>query len=247
MTARLCQQAEQDGVGANVGIMDQAAACLGRPHHAILLDCRSLDYDYLPAQTPGVSWVVFDTGAPHSVAASEYNARRDQCERAVELLAPTLERETAGRRVRALRDVTEADLGRHHTLLDATTLRRSRHVVSEIARTLSAADALRLRDMQTLGALIDASHASLRDQYEVSSRELDVAVEIARGTPGVYGARMMGAGFGGSILALVRHDTLSELRARLAEEYPRRTGFSGAIITCAITGQMGLRTIDANP
>jgi galactokinase len=243
VTARLCQQAEQDGSGANIGIMDQAAACLGRPHQAILLDCRSLDYVYLPAQTPGASWVVFDTGAPHSVAASEYNARRAQCEMAVERLAPVLEHETAARRVLALRDVTAADLARHHAALDATTLRRARHVVSEIARTLSAADALRAGDLQAMGALLDASHASLRDQYEVSSRELDAAVEIAQKTPGVYGARMMGAGFGGSIIALVRRGAMVGLRARLTEEYRRRTGLRGAILKCAITGQMGMRTI----
>ena len=245
-TARLCQQAEQDGAGANVGIMDQAAACLGRPRQAILLDCRSLDAIYLPAQPPGTSWVVFDTGAPHSVAATEYNARRAQCEMAVSLLAPVLEEEDAGRRVRALRDVTEADLARHQALLDTTTLRRVRHVVSEIARTLRAADALRVGDAQAMGANLDASHASLRDQYEVSSEELNVAVEIAQKTPGVYGARMMGAGFGGSSIAFVRHDAVAGLRARLADEYPRRTGLRGAIIRCAITGQMGMRAIENN-
>ncbi|MGH2504386.1 MAG: galactokinase, partial [Ktedonobacterales bacterium] len=239
-----CQWAEQDGAGAQVGIMDQAAACLGRPHHAILLDCRSLGVEYLPARLPGAAWVVFDTAAPHSVAASEYNARRSQCEAAVARLAPALERETVGRSVRALRDVAEADLAQHAALLDATTLRRVRHVVSEIARTLHAAEALRAGDAEALGALLNASHLSLRDQYEVSGPELDAAVEIAQGVAGVYGARMMGAGFGGSIIALVRREVALNLRARLAEEYPRRTGLRGATLACAITGQMGARATE---
>lgn len=237
--ARLCQRAEQEGAGANVGIMDQATACLGRPQRAILLDCRSLDYDYLPARPPSAVWLVFDTGAPHSVAASEYNARRAQCEAAVARLAPALEREAPGRRVTALRDVTAVDLSRHSALLDATTLRRARHVVSEIERTLRAAEALRAGDAATLGALLNASHASLRDDYAVSGPELDTAAEIAQGTPGVLGARMMGAGFGGSVIALVRREAVVGLRGRLAAEYPRRTGLHGAVIPCAITGQMG--------
>ncbi|MDE3231482.1 MAG: galactokinase, partial [Chloroflexota bacterium] len=242
--ARLCQRAEQEGAGAQVGIMDQATACLGRPGRAILLDCRSLTYEYLPARPPGAVWVVFDTGAPHSVAASEYNARRAQCEAAVARLAPALERESPGRRVTALRDVEAGDLERHAALLDATILRRARHVVSEIGRTLLAAAALRVGDVEALGVLLNASHASLRDDYAVSGPQLDAAVEIAQAAPGVLGARMMGAGFGGSIIALVRRESAADLRARLTTEYPRRTGLRGAVIACAITGQMGFSAME---
>lgn len=239
--ARLCQQAEQEGAGVRVGIMDQAASCLGMPHHAILLDCRTLDYTRLPARMPGAAWVVFDTGAPHTLASSEYNVRRGQCEAAVSRLALILERETPGRTIRALRDVTAGDLARHGGLLDETLLQRARHVVTENERTLRAADVLRAGDVEAMGDLLNASHASLRDDYAVSGRELDAAVEIAQETPGVLGARMMGAGFGGSIIALVRRDAQLALRARLTDEYPRRTGRAGVVLACAITGQVGAR------
>ncbi len=241
-TATLCQQAEQEGAGVRVGVMDQAASCLGEPGKAFLLDCRSLTWRMIPAALRGTAWVVFDTGVPHELAASEYNTRRGQCEAALERLAPALERETAGRHVRALRDVTSADLARHATLLDATLLRRARHVVSEDERTLRAADALAAGDGATLGALLDASHASLRDDYEVSCAELDVAVEIARTTPGALGARRMGAGFGGVILALVRRDALAAIETRLRDEYPQRTGRQGEVLVCSITGQAGFLT-----
>ena len=240
-TARLCQRAEQQGVGVRVGIMDQAAACLGRPQHAILLDCRTLDYSHIPARLADAAWVIFDTRTPHTLAASEYNVRREQGEVAVARLAPALREGASGRQAQALRDVTADDLARHGARLDALLLRRARHVVTENERTLRAADALRAGDAEGFGALLDASHASLRDDYAVSSRELDVAVEVARETPGVLGARMMGAGFGGSILALARRDALRRLKARLAKEYPRRTGGKGALLVCAITGQMGAR------
>ena len=239
--ARLCQQAEQEGAGVRVGIMDQAASCLGQPHHALLLDCRTLAYTRLPVSLPGAVWVVFDTGAPHTLAASEYNVRRGQCEAAVARLARVLERESAGRSIRALRDVTAGDLARHSSLLDATLLRRARHVVSENERTLRAAEVVRAGDAVAMGDLLNASHASLRDDYAVSGRELDAAIQIAQETPGIFGARMMGAGFGGSIIALARRGAQPALHARLSEEYPRRTGRTGRVLACAITGQVGAR------
>lgn len=237
--AQACQRAEQEGAGVRVGVMDQAVACLGRARHAILLDCRTLAYQYVPARMPGAAWAIFDTRTPHTLAGSEYNIRRSQCEMAVALLAPTLARETAGRSVRALRDVTLADLARHGDMLDATLLRRARHVVTENARALSAVEALHTGDCAQLGALLNASHSSLRDDYAVSCAELDAAADIAQTTPGVWGARMIGAGFGGSILALVRREVLAALAARLAQEYPQRTGREGEMLVCAITGQMG--------
>lgn len=239
--ARLCQQAEQAGADVRVGIMDQAASCLGRPHHAILLDCRTLDASYIEMNLPDVAWIVFDTRVPHSLAASEYNIRRAQCEEAVAWLAPALLAETPGRSVAMLRDVTPDDLARHGALLDRTLLRRARHVVSENGRTLRGAEALRAGDASTFGALMNASHASLRDDYEVSCPELDAAVEIARTAEGVLGARMMGAGFGGSILALVRRAGVSDVRSRLAADYPPRTGRTGELLECAIAGRTGFQ------
>ncbi len=234
--AHLCQRAEQRSVGVRVGIMDQAASCLGRPGHAILLDCRSLAYEYVPVNLPDLALAVFDTRVPHTLATSGYNERRAQCEEAVALLASILQAETLGREVSSLRDITSDDLARHGDALSEVLLRRARHVVSENARTLAAAEALRAGDGEALGALLYASHASLRDDYEVSCRELDVVVEIARETPGVLGARMMGAGFGGNALVLVRQASLVALEARLSAEYSRRTGRIGALRPCRIGG-----------
>ncbi len=239
--ARLCQQAEQAGATVRVGIMDQAAACLGRPQHAILLDCRSLAAEYIAADLPGLAWVVFDTGTPHELAASEYNVRRAQCEAVVARLAPALAAAKPGRVVATLRDVTLADLATHGALLDETLLRRARHVVTEDERTLRAAEALRRGDAAEFGQLMNASHVSLRDDFAVSCPELDAAVEIAQTTPGTLGARMMGGGFGGSIIALVEHDALETLAGRLAVEYPARTARQGQLIVCALDGQTGAR------
>jgi galactokinase len=225
--ARVCQRAEWRGAGVRVGIMDQAASVLGRAKSAILLDCRSLDYTYVPVDLPATRLFIFDTGAPHTLASSGYNERRAQCEDALRLLAPMIIAAEPGRSVTALRDVTEGDLRAFGGRLPEILFTRARHVVEENARTLAAADALRVGDVDRLGWLINASHVSLRDLYQVSCAELDTAVELARATPGVYGARMVGAGFGGSILALARTSALNGLQATLARDYPIQTGRHG--------------------
>ena len=235
-TALLCQRAEQAGAGVRVGIMDQAASCLGRPDHALLLDCRTLTYEHIPINLPGVAIAVYDTGVPRSLAASGYNARRAECEVAVALLAAAIRRDDPARAVTALRDVTPDDLARYGSLLPDIPLRRARHVVAENARVLQAAAALRAGDAGRLGALLYASHASLRDDYEVSCMELDAVVAIAHTVDGALGARLMGAGFGGSALILTRADALPALEAALAREYPARTGATGALHVCRVAG-----------
>lgn len=232
--ARLCQRAEWRGAGAPVGIMDQAASCLGREGHAMLLDCRSLQYTYVPVDLPGTRFLVFDTGVSHSVAASGYKTRKAECEETTRRLATLIAGREPGRSVEALRDVTHDDLNRLGDQLPAILLKRARHVVNENMRTLMAAEALRERDVARLGALLDQSHASLRDLYEVSCEELDIAVDIAAGVPGVFGARMIGAGFGGSVLALVREEAMGALKATLAIEYPRRSGRQGKALQIGI-------------
>ncbi|HEX8037001.1 MAG TPA: galactokinase [Ktedonobacterales bacterium] len=235
-TAHLCQLAEQKSTGAMVGIMDQAASCLGRPDHAMLLDCRSLAYDYIPMRLPGILLAVYDTGVSHSHASSGYNERRRQCEEAVAILAQAVATETPARAIHSLRDITADDLARHGHLLSDVLLRRARHVVSENARVHQAVEALTSGDIAALGALLYASHASLRDDYEVSCPELDAVVEIARAIPGVVGARMMGGGFGGSALILVRNDAQSALESALATQYPIRTNRTGAMHICQVAG-----------
>jgi galactokinase len=235
-TARLCQRVDNENVGVRTGIMDQAASCLGRKGHAILLDCRSLAYKYVPVRLPGIVLAVFDTGVPHTLAGSAYNERRGQCEQAASRLARAIAAADPSRRVSSLRDITSEDLERHAGVLPETLLRRARHVVRENARVLAAVEALRAGDTEGLGRLLYASHASLRDDYEVSCPELDAAVEIASGVPGVLGARLMGAGFGGSVLILVGEDALPTLRAALTAAYPERTGREGTLHVCRIAG-----------
>jgi galactokinase len=238
-TARLCQRAEWRGVGVECGIMDQAAACLGRPGAALLLDCRSLAYEYVPFDLPDMALAVFDTGVPHTLAESGYNERRRQCGEAVALLGEAIAAAEPGRSVAALRDVTRDDLARYIAALPDLLLRRARHVVMENARVLEAVEALRAGDAAHLGALLDISHASLRDDYQVSCAELDAAVEIAGSIPGTLGARMMGAGFGGSALILTEVEALHALEEVLAAEYPRRTGRVGALHVCRVSGGPG--------
>jgi galactokinase len=231
--ARLAQRGEQRGSGVRGGIMDQMTACLGRADHALLLDCRSLVYEYIPLRLPGMLLVVYDTHVPHELAASEYNTRRGECEQVVTLLVPLLAKESPRRHILALRDVTIDDLTRYGSVLPDVLLRRARHVVSENARVERAASALREGAVDALGTLLYGSHASLRDDYAVSCAELDAAVEIAASVPGIVGARMMGAGFGGSALILVRREAWPALERALAREFPARAGHAGTAYVCA--------------
>jgi galactokinase len=228
--ARLCQRAEWRAAGVRVGVMDQATSCLGRKDQAILLDCRSYHYSYIPAPFHDTTLLVYHTGVPHSLAATEYNLRRAQCEEAAHILAAAMPL----RSITALRDVTSADLEGYSDQLPDPLLRRARHVVSENERVRAAVEALHEGDLTALGKLFYASHASLRDNYEVSSPELDAIVEIVSNVEGVYGARMMGAGFGGSALILVRSNRMEALVQTLAAEYPRRTGRVGQPHICHI-------------
>lgn len=221
--ARLCQRAENEYVGVQCGLMDQFASAMGRRGAAVLLDCRSLDWRPVPLPLDRATLVVAHTGSTRSLNASEYNARRAQCEHAVEVIAR--------RRpdVRALRDVDVAMLGEAADRLDDTTVRRCEHVIGENARVLDAIDALEAGDLSTVGRLLVESHVSLRDLFEVSSRELDALVEIAIDVPGVYGARMTGAGFGGCIVALALPDAVERLATAIRREYPARTGLEPRI------------------
>jgi galactokinase len=212
------QQAEHTFVGTKCGIMDQLVAALGRRSHALLIDCRSLDAEAIPMNIEGVSVAVCDTRVKHELSSSEYNKRRAECERGVELLREVLPG------IRALRDVSEEQLAQYEERLPEPIRRRCRHVVTENARTLLAAEALRTGDLVTLGQLMAASHRSLRDDYEVSSAELDALVEIEGRLSGVLGARMTGGGFGGCTVNLVQQDALEEFRAVVSREYHLATG-----------------------
>ncbi len=211
------QRAEHEYAGAMVGIMDQFVAALGRKGHALLIDCRSLEHTPVPLDTTRVAVVICDSRVKHELSDSEYNVRRAECERGVELLGKVLPG------IRALRDVTVEDFERHETVLPEPIRRRCRHVVTENDRTLRAVKALRRNDLEETGRLMKCSHRSLRDDYEVSCAELDLLVEIAGGFSACLGARMTGGGFGGSTVNLVRRDALPEFQSLISTEYQRAT------------------------
>lgn len=224
--ARICQRAEHDRVGTRCGIMDPFASLHGRAGHALLLDCRSLECREIPVP-PGVRIVVCDTRVRHALADGEYNRRRAACEEGVAAIA------RSNPHVRALRDASLEDLERARGALPEAVLRRCRHVITENARTLAAAEALRAGDFAALSRLMAASHASLAADYEVSCPELDLLVRIAAARPGVIGARMTGGGFGGCTVNLVREDAAGAFRAAVTEAYERETGRTPSIHACA--------------
>lgn len=219
------QEAEHTYVGANVGIMDQFIAALGQSGHALLIDCRSLRTTPIPLDTSQVVVAICDTHVKHDLASSEYNTRRAECERGVEIL-----KREALPDIRALRDVSVEEFRRFEQLLPEPVRRRCRHVVTENERTLAAAEALQADELSEMGQLMSASHESLRRDYEVSCQELDQMVEIAMSLEGVtLGARMTGGGFGGCTVNLVRRDTLAEFQATVAREYRRASGIEPSI------------------
>ena len=219
------QTAEHLFVGTACGLMDQLTAAYGVANHAILIDCRSLERELVIMNGQNMTVVICDTGVKHELASSAYNERRQQCEQAVKLL------QQQNHEIRSLRDVTVADFEKHQDRLPEPLRRRARHVVWENERTLSAVSALKEGDVDRLGELMDLSHQSLRDDYEVSCRELDLMVELARQQEGVTGARMMGGGFGGSTVNLVPQDNVDEFRRAVSESYQRATGLVPTIIT----------------
>jgi galactokinase len=233
------QQAEHIYVGTMCGIMDQFVAALGRRGHALLIDCRSLDASPVPLDTKEVAVVVADTNVRHELATSEYNARRASCERGVELLRERLPG------ISQLRDVSVADFERHAAELPEVVRRRCRHVITENARTLDAADALRRRDLTEVGRLMKLSHESLRDDYEVSCAELDLLAETAWGLSGVLGSRMTGGGFGGSTVSLVRRDGLENFTKAVTAEYEARYGFAPTIYATEACGGAGEVRVDS--
>jgi galactokinase len=215
--AKLCQRAENNFVGTRCGIMDQFISCCGHARRALMLDCRSLDYRLLPLP-PSVTLAICNTMVKHELARGEYNQRRAECEAGVSRLARDLPL------VRALRDVTVADLERYGRDLPEPIYKRCRHVVSENARVLEAAGALERGDMAAFGRLMAESHCSLRDDYEVSCSELDLLVDLAGGVRGVFGSRMTGGGFGGCTINLVRTEQVGEFQRAVRQGYEQSTG-----------------------
>jgi galactokinase len=222
---KLCQKAEHQYVGVMCGIMDQFIAAFGAAGHALMLDCRSLEYQLLPLPRD-LLLVVCNSMVRHELASGEYNRRRADCEAGVNLLRPHLPG------IRSLRDVEVENLETYKHLLSPTVYRRCRHVITENHRVLAAAKALQSGDADSFGHLMYCSHASLRDDYEVSCKELDLLVDLASSIPGVYGARMTGGGFGGCTVNLIRADAAASFQTLIAQAYRERTGITPDIYVC---------------
>jgi galactokinase len=222
--AKLCQRAENEFVGARVGIMDQFASCFGSAHHAILLDCRSLDYKLLPLPD-GVTMVICNTMVKHGHSGGEYNDRRAQCEEGVRILKQYFPA------IKALRDVTLAQLElqrndfRHERMPDLI-YRRCHHIVSENERVLRTVKALQDGDLATVGRSMAESHRSMKNDYEISCRELDIMVDLANRRTGLIGCRMTGGGFGGCTINLVRSASVDKFKAGIYSAYHEATGIA---------------------
>lgn len=223
--AQLGQKNENEWVGANTGIMDQMISANGREGYALLIDCRDLSMRATPLPSDTLV-VIMDTKTRHSHTESGYNERRMSCERAAAFFG-----------VSHLRDVTVAQVQHAKLELDDVTLRRARHVVTENQRVLDAIAAMRMDDPVTLGRLMNASHASLRDDFEVTNDALDVMAMLAQATPGCYGARMTGGGFGGCAVALVQRASAETISTTVAQQYEAATGLKPDIfVTTATAG-----------
>jgi galactokinase len=223
--ALACQRAEHEYAGTKCGIMDQFISVFGKANHALLLDCRSLDYELLRIED-GVRIVVCNTMVKHELASGEYNLRRADCEAGVRFLQQFLPE------IRALRDVSLSQLEQYGVGLSDITYKRCRHIISENARVLEAANSLKECNLARFGVLMGESHLSLRDDYEVSCKELDLLVDLAHQCRGVYGARMTGGGFGGCTVNLLDADVVEEFTATITQEYKSATGLRPAIYSC---------------
>lgn len=233
---KISQKAENDFVGAKVGIMDMFASMMGRAGHVIKLDCRSLDYAYAPFRMDDVRIVLCDSQVKHSLVTSEYNTRRAECESGVRFLKVFYPE------INSLRDVTMAMLDLHLRDTQPLIYRRCAYVVQENQRLLDGVAALEADDLATFGQLMYGSHEGLSHWYEVSCPELDTLVDIARRQPGVLGARMMGGGFGGCTINLVRHEALDAFMAAITKQYKATTGIDTHIHVCKI--EDGTHVID---
>jgi galactokinase len=234
---RLSQQAENEFVGAKVGIMDMFASMMGRANHVIKLDCRSLNYAYAPFQMEGIRIVLCDSRVKHTLVNSEYNTRRAECEAGVQVL------QSIYPAITSLRDVTRSMLDFHLRNEDPLLYRRCSYVIDENERVLRSVEALEAGEMIGFGQLMYRSHDGLSKAYEVSCDELDLLVNLSKQHPGVLGARMMGGGFGGCTINLVKEEHQLTFSEYMYEQYTKQTGMHPLIHICTI--QHGTHAVNA--
>ncbi len=234
--AKLGQRAENRFVGVQCGIMDQFVNVFGQDRRALKIDCRALEFEYYPFERTDLSLVLCETDAKRSLASSEYNVRRQQCETGVRAL------QRHQKEVKSLRDATLELLFEHRREMDPVVYRRCEYVIKENERVLQACEDLRRNDFRSFGERMLLSHIGLRDDYQVSSQDLDFLVEVAGTIPGVLGARMMGAGFGGCTINLVEHGRVENFVEIVKTRYRERTGKTNNVYVTQI--QSGTNRID---
>ncbi|MBR1486590.1 MAG: galactokinase, partial [Synergistaceae bacterium] len=213
--AKFSQEAENNFVGMNCGIMDQFAVSMGKKNHAVLLNCSTLEYSYAPLELENFKIVITNSNVPHSLAGSEYNLRRQQCEEALADIQKV-------KKISCLCDLNLNELDEvSFSIADPVNLRRAYHAVSENARAIRASQALKNGDLNLFGKLMNASHVSLRDNYQVTVPELDTLASLAWKMPGVVGSRMTGGGFGGCTVSIVEKNKVDEFVKNIGAEYER--------------------------
>lgn len=224
------KKAENDYVGMSCGIMDQFASAMGKKDHAILLDTESLEYEYVPLELKDKLIVVTNTNKEHELASSEYNQRRKECKKTFDLIREECAKNS--REINSLGDLTNAEFEDvQHVLTDDVLKRRARHAVMENQRTLGALKALKSGDISKFGILMNESHESLRDDYEVSCKELDILAETAQGIKGVYGSRMTGGGFGGCTVSIIDKNALDSFCEAVSKAYKNSVGYDCTFYT----------------
>ncbi len=224
--AKICQRAENDFVGMRCGIMDQYVSCRGVAGHALLIDCRSLESRNV-AFAANLRLLVANSSVRHQHAGGEYNARREACEEGVRLLRPLLGP------IKALRDVTPDQLESHRRVMPDLIYRRCRHIVAENARVLEAESALLAGDFAACGRTMNASHVSMRDDFEITCPEIDFLASLAQTIEGVYGSRMTGGGFGGCTVSLVEASAVERVSSILVDGYRIGIGLDAEVFACS--------------
>ncbi len=217
--AKISQKAEREYAGVNCGIMDQFASSMGKENHAIFLDCKTLDFSLVPLKLRNKKIVISNTNKKHALGSSKYNERRAECEKGLEILKSAMPEKNF------LGEISKEEFDTHkHLITDEVILKRVTHVIEEDDRVLRAVDALKCGDIETFGKLMNSSHDSLRDNYEVSCFELDTMVDEARKIKGVIGSRMTGAGFGGCTVSIVEGASVDEYIEKVGKNYEEKTG-----------------------
>lgn len=238
--AKMGQAAEHKFAGVKCGIMDQFASCMGKDNHVVKLDCRSLAYEYYPADFKDYDLVLFDSNVKHNLADSQYNIRRSQCEEGVKAL------QAINPKVASLRDATLEDLAKAKSQMEEVVYRRCKYAIEENIRVQAVCDALQVGDIAKVGQVMLETHEGLSKDYEVSCKELDTLIEIATACDGHIGGRMMGGGFGGCTINLIQKDKVEEVIAQVTDGYQKALGIQTKVYRVAIGDGVGVYQEELN-